>query len=200
MREDLRNHALTGVLPILLAYAAAQGDPLQSVECLDLTDQGTLEPTQGHPRAVRITFAAQGDPRPRTLTYFSLDLSNPGLQSRTGQAFLAFLGSRGRSITYLKSASYLLHGQGFSTVRAFILQHSLAVLQDDSGIPHHFFGAGAWTFLPYGRYEGPIPMFKAFEQKDLRAGFHAGSPRPLGFGIGYKFRGTASNLELYQAH
>jgi len=197
MKVDLKDHALAGVLPILYTYAALLGDELKSVELLKLDGEGNLVAAGPGASAARLTFTVPGSAQVHTLVYFCWDLSDSGLKG-PGEAFLKFARKGGRGVTYLKSASYLMHSPGFSAIRGFILQNSKAVLQDDSGIPHRFFKAEAWTAKPYGVYDGPIRLFKERGQEDLKA-LYGPDSKPLGFGIGYKFRGDTSNLALYTA-
>jgi hypothetical protein len=96
----------------------------------------------------------------------------------------------------LKAASYLLHEGGFETVRNFLLQNSTAILQDDSGIPVHFFTPDRWTLRFFGIYTGPINLFKKFDQPDLRQYYATSSPKPLTFGFGYRWNSRASTLFL----
>jgi hypothetical protein len=197
MKVDLKDHALGGVLPILYTYAALLGDELKSVELLNLDGAGNLVAAGPGASAARLTFTVPGSTQVHTLVYCSWDLSDHGLKG-PGEAFLNFARKGGRNVTYLKSASYLMHSAGFSTIRGFILQNAKAVLQDDSGIPHRFFKAEAWTATPYGAYDAPIRLFKERAQEDLKA-LYGPATKPLGFGIGYQFRGGTSNLALYTA-
>jgi hypothetical protein len=196
MKAHLGHRALTGVLPILYAYAARLGDELKSVELLDLDPSGELRPARGEAAAVRLTFTAPGAAAPRTLVYFSWDLSDRSLGKR-GAAFLKYLDRQPKRDAYLKAASYLMHGKNFTIVRRAILQGSHALLQDDSGIPHAFLPAGEWAATPFGTYKGPIRKFKQRGQEDLEGLFRATPHQPLPFGIGYKHRGVDSNLVLY---
>jgi hypothetical protein len=100
----------------------------------------------------------------------------------------------GPGVTYLKAASYLLYEDYFSTIRNGILDNSLGVVEDDSGIPFHDFKPTEWDVTPYGTYTGPIPLFKEHDQPDL-TDFYAHTPHaPLPFGSGYKFVASVSSL------
>ena len=77
---------------------------------------------------MKITFS--GGEQPQTLYYFKTDLVGGG-----NSAFLRWCAARGPGLSLLKAASFLLHGDGFSGVRNFLLQHSRVIIQDDSGIP-----------------------------------------------------------------
>ena len=45
---------------------------------------------------------------------------------------MAFLHRMDRPVTFLKAATYLMHRNAFSVLRAFILEGTAAVLEDDS--------------------------------------------------------------------
>ena len=77
------------------------------------------------------TFAGS-DGADQTLYYFNTNLANPGVAA---SGFLRFCDKLGTGDSFIKSASYLLHGSGFSSVRDFVLASSMHVLQDDTGPP-----------------------------------------------------------------
>ncbi len=104
----------------------------------------------------------------------------------------------GEMITYVKSASYLMHKSHFSAVRNLIIDKSNYVLEDDSGIPLKFFDAKTWQPFLYGTYSGTIPMFSGFYQKDLKSAYDSLSHKSLDFGIGYKHKMGQSNLLLFK--
>ena len=100
--------------------------------------------------------------------------------------------------TYLKGASYLMHKDYFSIIRQVILEHSKAIIQDDSGIAFRYFteGKAKWQYHFYGDYTKPIPMFAQHYQRDLDSVSHLQGSKPLGFGIGYNFRDKNSNFMI----
>src|SRR6201999_3076321 len=96
------------------------------------------------PHGVRILFAGK-DGAEKTLYYFSTDLSNGGVKS---SGFLKFCETLAPGNSLIKSASYLLHSDGFSTVRDFLLNNSATIIQDDSGIPLAYYDPKKWKLLP----------------------------------------------------
>src|SRR5690606_31386879 len=95
---------------------------------------------KGAAHAARITFKG-ADGKPRTLYYVRTDLSDGGLAV---SGFIQFCDKLGRGDALVKSASYLMHSGGFSTVRSFILSRAARLVQDDSGIPVSHFKDGEW--------------------------------------------------------
>ena len=127
----------------------------------------------------------------KTLYYFSTDLSNSGVNA---SGFLKFCASLAPGNSLLKSASYLLHSSGFSTVRTFILANSATIIQDDSGIPLGYYSQKKWRFFPFGHYAGPIAKFPGKYQKRYEEMFRGA--QPIDFGIGYRWRTYETNLLL----
>ncbi|MEA4886125.1 MAG: hypothetical protein VB063_05510, partial [Bacteroides graminisolvens] len=99
----------------------------------------------------------------------------------------------GTTVTFIKSASYLMHMTYFSGIREGILNHTSAVLQDDSGIPLPFYDTEKWDVTLYGTFEKPISMFGKYVQPELREAYEQADPKPLNFRIGYA---RQSNLQI----
>jgi hypothetical protein len=169
MRTDLGRSNLGGTLPILYAFLARRG-------CTVLSTTYINSPAEG----VKIEFSGYG--QMQTLYYFKTDLS--GGKS----AFLSWCAKQGRGMSLLKAASYLMHGEGFTGVRNFLLGQSRVIIQDDSGIPLRAFPKG-WTVNCYGRYVPHKEMFGKFHQADLAAIYARNPPPPdLGFAFGYHWQ------------
>lgn len=200
MREQLHDGSqLTGTLPILYVFLARAGKEIKDVTLIQLESDGSTKPIDRTLRGrafgktgsgVKIDFA-DADGAQRTLYYFSTDLSDPGVKT-TG--FLPFCEKLAPGDAFLKSASYLMHGHGFNTIREFLIANSRAIVQDDSGIPLRFFKAGEWTFEPFGNYLHPLGIFPNTYQPRLKEMF-AKAPK-LDFGVGYRHRPNESNLMI----
>ncbi|HET6838278.1 MAG TPA: hypothetical protein VFH41_00925, partial [Bradyrhizobium sp.] len=157
MKTDLNAGQVSGAVPILYVFLARSGKIIRDVSLVTLDNKGGLHPANESPgknatHGVRIVFAGS-DGEPRTLYYFSTDLSNDSVPS-TG--FLKFCQTQAPGNSLIKSASYLMHGGNFTAVRNFLLAHSTTIVQDDSGIPLGNYDPAQWRFLPFGRYSGPI--------------------------------------------
>ena len=102
--------------------------------------------------------------------------------------------------TFIKSASYLMYNEDFSTIRRLILDQSQIILQDDSGIPHSAFQKHGYHYTLYGMYNGPISLFSSKYQTSLSNSYKSEKQnvKPLVFGIGYKYKPGESNLVLYR--
>jgi hypothetical protein len=197
MGAHLSRGRLNGTLPLLYVFLARSGKTIHDVSYVELEPDGTLKPFEASdprasPRAVKIVFSAGGGAK-QTLYYFSTNLADSGV-AKSG--FLKFCEQLKPGDSFVKSASYLLHSGGFSSVRKFMLENSSHILQDDTGVPVSYFREDEWTLQPYGSYTRPIPVFAGRYQRGLAALFAKTRPGALDFGIGYKWRPGQSNLML----
>jgi hypothetical protein len=195
MKTDLHAGQINGTLPVLYVFLARSGKTIRSVTPVALDDKGATyfgneNPGPNAVRGARIIFAGS-DGVEKTLYYFSTDLSNSGVKV-TG--FLKFCSTLAPGNSLIKSASYLLHSGNFTTVRDYILANSATVIQDDSGVPLHYYSPKKWRFFPFGRYAGPINEFPGRYQQSYAELFKRA--QPMDFGIGYKWRTHESNLLL----
>ncbi|MCE0496555.1 MAG: hypothetical protein LV481_01225 [Methylacidiphilales bacterium] len=192
MKTDFNNQMVDGLMPVIVAFLARQGYTIDAIDDVTLGHDGSVHhrgEASGAP-GVQIAYGDRSDLH--YLLYFQVDLGNDGLHDNPG--FVRLMQKLGPGITYLKAASYLLYEDYFSTIRNGILDNSLAVVEDDSGIPLHDFKPDEWDVIPYGNYTGPITLFKDHYQPDL-TDFYARTPHsPLPFGSGYKFAAAFSSL------
>ena len=179
MRAEFGRSTLSGTLPILYVFLARMGNVV-----LDVTRVSS--PAEG----VKITFKDAVRQQTQTLYYFKTDLSGGG-----GSAFLKWCAARGQGVSLLKAASYLMHGEGFSGVRNFLLEHSRVIVQDDSGIPLRAFPK-SWLVHCYGRYVPHQEMFGKYFQPDLAAVYEKQPPSELGFAFGYHWQKDRGMLML----
>jgi hypothetical protein len=189
MKNDFNNQLVDGLLPAIVVFLAHEGDSITSLQYAVLAHDGTVHKrgeASGAP-GVQITY---GDGR--TLLYFQTDLGNDGLHDNPG--FVKLMHRLAPGVTYLKAASYLLYEDYFSTIRDAILDNSVGVVEDDSGIPLRDFKLTEWNVIPYGNYTGPIALFKDKYQPDLTDYYSKNSHQPLSFGSGYKFVASVSSL------
>jgi hypothetical protein len=150
-------------------------------------------------RGVTIEFRAPGSPTIRRVHYFTVDATDRGLAHYP--EFLAFIRSLGTTTTFIKSASYLLHGNEFRMIRNALLDASGFLVQDDSGIPYSYLEARGWKVQLYGKYGVPIPPFQRAFQASLDRAFKSQLSSPLPFTFGYQFhdaRDERSNVLVGQ--
>jgi hypothetical protein len=190
MKVDVKKD-LEGTLPILMLFLARTGNQVENVTPVDIGEDGALVAGSKTSKAVDILFKNPEGSK-RHLYYFSANVQNDYIKKST---FGKYMGKLDGVTTYLKSASYLMHKDYFSTIRGAILEHSTMVVQDDSGIPYRFFKPEKWDVTLYGVYSSPIAMFKDHREADLAGAYkEAKGVKPLPFGIGYNWRPGQSNL------
>lgn len=227
MKVDFRIQELKGTLPILMIFLTRTGNKIITMEPVQINDSGKIVESSfekiayhqfSQMNGIRITFEKdrkqdadsanlkndfENKNVQKTLYYFSIDLSNNSLIKKPH--FENFMNNFGEVVTFIKSASYLMHQNDFSMIRKSILDHSSIVLQDDSGIPLKYFveedptiAGQAWSELTfYGAYKEPIRLFKNFYQGDLKKNYaDTTKTKPLLFRIGYQTQTNKSNLML----
>lgn len=198
MKSDLQNEQLKGTLPIFYVFLARAGKTITDISFMTLDKNGRPAPaspnekSKGVTPGVKVTFVSSPGGAAQTLYYFTTDLSNEGIRSQPG--FLKFCEAYGTGGSLLKSASYLMFENGFTRVRDFLLNHSKAIVQDDSGIPIGAFDPGQWLLRYFGSYAGPIELFKQYYQPQLYGLYQQSNPAPLSFGIGYRWNPRQSTL------
>jgi len=107
MAKQLHTPRLKGVLPLMLASMGLVDVRILSVEPFDLGPGSEAARRAGRrAQGVKITFSHAQVAKPQTLYYLSLDATDRALAANP--EFLPFLAQFGSSVTFLKSASYLL--------------------------------------------------------------------------------------------
>jgi hypothetical protein len=200
MMSELRTPEIDGTVPLLMVFLARLDARIISLD----RDGPWNEPpsaTQatGAPasrvRGVTISFVRRGSTRVQRVSYIRVQMEDEQFKRKT--ALLAYLTRVAPWTTFVKSASYLMHDDRFSVVRSLALDHSTAVLQDDTGIPYRFFNPADWTLTLFGRYTPPIKDFTYGYQTDLDAAYRQPpGPRDLPFSFGYHWRQGSSSIML----
>jgi hypothetical protein len=201
MKTDLQQPQLRGVLPIFYVLIARADKTIVDVTFVALNRSGTFEEngagkTNGTIPGVRIKYVDNRTQNAQTMFYFTTDISDGGIKSNPG--FLKFCEHFGVGASLLKSSSYLLFENGFSTIRNFLLDHSRTIVQDDAGIPLGYFNRDKWNLRLFGTYTGPIETFRQHYQPQLRELYQQSNPPSLEFGFGYQWNSKISNLIVAQ--
>jgi hypothetical protein len=202
MDRQFRGQVTDGLVLPILQLLVRTGHTILGFRYVRLDDAGQIveraadykAPGKIGNKGVELDFRTDGDQSVHKLFYFSVNLSDDRL--RHNRAFLSFLASLKGATTFLKATSYMPHKQEFSTIRERILSNSLAVLQDDSGIPYRFFTPARWRVQLYGDYVRPYGSFRWYQQANLRNAYLTSGPKALGFRIGYGYGRVPSNLQL----
>jgi hypothetical protein len=196
MAKQLHTPRLKGAAPLMLASMGLLDVRVMAVEPFDL-GAGSEEARRAGRRArgLKITFSHPQVGKPQTLYYLSLDATDKAL--RANPEFLPFLAQFGSTVTFLKSASYLLHGNEFAGTRKVLLDATELLVQDDTGIPYRYLRERGFSVSLYGRYARPIKDFNYGYQHDLAAAYRtSGKAADLPFPFGYHWQDGRSGLIL----
>lgn len=202
MDRQFRGQVTDGLLTPIILLLVRSGHTVLGFRYVRLEDNGeVMERPASYVstaafanKGVEIEFRSHADQTIHRLAYFSVNLADDRL--RENKAFLAYAGRLKGTATLLKATSYMTHRGDFSIIRDMVLANSAVILQDDSGIPYHCFGAGLWKLQLYGDYTQPYGSFRFLVQPDLRKAYRTSAARPLPMHIGYGYRRITSNLLL----
>jgi len=202
MDREFRGQVTDGLCLPILELLVRSGRTILGFRYVRLDDAGQIvdRPPNYHApghignKGMEVEFRNDEDQSIHKLFYFTVNLSDSRLREDT--PFLRFLSSLQGATTFLKATSYMLHMPGFSIIRKEVLSESAAVLQDDSGVPYHFYTSPGWDVELFGEYSRPYGSFGWLEQPDLRSAYKTQKTRPLPFRIGYGSTHIPSNLLL----
>ena len=193
-----------GALSVVAFFLAREGYDIAEVKRLLPTETGAWTETPyerltrrpRRPYGVKIVYFKPGETFTRNVYYFSCDVEDKAF--RPDSPLYRLFAGLGRLTTFVKSGSYLLHWGNFATLRRFILDRSLYVLQDDTAVPYRYFIDGGWDVHLYGRYTQPVADFTNVEQEDLRRAYEdpEAGVTALPFHFGYHWRSQVDNLLL----
>jgi hypothetical protein len=188
MRSEFQATRFRGALPVLLAFIARTGNTVESVDIVTVDGLGNPVITganRGSAPGLMIRFRS-GWGQSKRLFYFRQDLSNGGV--RPNGPFLTFVSKQGYPPALVKSASYLMHENGFSNIRNYLLHSCKGIVQDPSGVPYAAIARSGSDLKLYGNYTGTIGIFSQ-QQSDLVGAYRSGRypVQPVNFGFGYLY-------------
>jgi hypothetical protein len=198
MIDALKKSSVNGTAPVISMFLKRSGYNIVSLDYVSVDTTGRCMPAdslkgmKGVTRGVKIEFATDTGRRIQSVFYFQTDISDEGLRKNPG--FNKYLGSLPETNTYIKAASYLMHGNDFSEIRNLVFEKSLSILQDDSGIAYKLFDKSRWDIKLYGKYQRPGKEFSWINETDLAAAYQDTSIKPVPFTLGYNWRTRAINL------
>jgi hypothetical protein len=204
MMQDTAAQELKGTLPLIALSLVRLDARLIGVREMEIAEDGTLRPRTPPVKDRRVASAIEirferPDHDPQSLVYFRAQAEDRALPNRPG--VMPFLEQQAPFLTFLKSASYLLHTSDFKVMRAMLLDHSRLVLEDDSGIPLRYLKAPDWTVNFYGKYTTPVKDFDYGYQADMAKVYAApNAVKPLAFSFGYHWRDGFTSVLLAVRH
>ncbi len=208
MLHDFAKQKVNGLLPVLTFFIRKTGHEIADVKLLYRYKQDSIvERTYDakimdrenpkevkKPFGVRIDFV-QGE-KQRSVYYFKYDVSNKFFNDTC--VFYKYINADKHVVTYIKSASYLLHNHFMSQMKDLILKNSDWIIQDDTGMPYKFLTEGFNVKL-YGQYARPVSDFKWLtKQQPLEDAFKKDSANigKLPFHLGYHW-GSKKDVIMY---
>ncbi len=201
MSAELTAENVNGTLPLICIFLVRTGHEIINLKYFHLNDNGTLTPLPPdslgthYNDLVKVYFKNSKNNSIQMVSYLKCDLSDEAYQKNV--ALQNFFTRMSVSTTYLKSASYLLHYNFFSSIRNIILSKSKTVLEDDTGIPFKYFPNNKWLVSLYGVYITPVSDFSGVFQTDLLQAYNdtlITKPKKLPFSLGYHWGTNKQNL------
>ncbi len=206
MIGDLSRADFSGTVVPLLQFVAVRGNTVTDVRRILLDKTGRkvyLNRWDSIPQTtvdsvvtgVEISFKKADAKRApiQTVEYWSFDAQDVYLKN---QKYLTdYLSGLKPATGYMKAGSYLLHYLTFTRARETVLSACDFLLQDDTGIGLRYFDRNVWDLKFYGKYDGPIHLFKEQYQRDLALAYQTDtSVKPIDFLMGYKSPYGSANL------
>jgi hypothetical protein len=201
MSTSLNAENVNGTLPLICVFLVRTGHEIINLKYFHLNDDGTEtelpKDSLGthHNDLVKVYFKNSKNNSIQMVSYMKCDLSDGAYQKNL--ALKNMFTKMPQSITYLKSASYLLHYGFFSSFRDVILNKSKTILEDDTGIPYKYFPGDKWYVSLYGVYVNPVSDFSGVFQTDLLQAYKdtiLRKPKKLPFSLGYHWGSSKQNL------
>ncbi|HSY76330.1 MAG TPA: hypothetical protein VK890_05710, partial [Bacteroidia bacterium] len=172
MLNDLQKNNVNGTLPLVTIFLVRNGYDIVNVKYYHLNDNGTDSPlskdsTPTHTNDfVKVYFKHAGDSNIQVVSYMKCNMVDAEIKKNMG--LMAYLKTMPVSTTYIKSASYLLHNPTFSVMRDAVLNKSMSIVEDDTGVPYRYLPSKDWKLTFYGSYIMPVSSFpKGYFQTDL---------------------------------
>ena len=199
MDEQYRGQVLNGLFPSILVQLARTDHTILGFRYVKVDADGKLMEREERYKStdpdwntgVEIEFQDGKTKAIQKLLYFGVNLADARLGKN--KSFLSFIDSMGQVVTYMKATSYMMHHSDFAVIRNKIESASLAVVQDDTGIPYRQIDQTKWQVTLYGKYDKLFPPFTGYQQTELRKAYEAGA-KNLPYNIAYGNTKTMANL------
>jgi hypothetical protein len=209
MLKDFGSAEVKGLIPVLTFFIRKTGHEIADIKYIYRFKQDSIverpydtkvmdreNPKETKkPFGVRVDFV-KGD-KQKSVYYFKYDVSNKFFNDTC--AFYKYIDKNKNVVTYIKSASYLLHNGFMSNMKDLILKNSNWIIQDDTGMPFKFLSENnAWDIKLYGAYARPVSDFQWLSmQKPLEEAFKDTSKvGKLPFHLGYHW-GSKKDVIIY---
>ncbi len=194
---------LKGVLPILAVFLAKTDNDIIKIQkvFIERGDKLTYTSLKFQSKynlvnGLYIEFKNKKKNKIQKMYYFGTDFQDKSMVGKP--ELVQFIKTFENVTTLTKSASYLLHGSDFSTIRNLVLSQSDAVVQDDTGVPFRYFKPAEWESQFYGKYAKPVKDFNYGYQQDVATKFNTDkSIKAIDFTFGYHWWTDKSSVFRY---
>jgi hypothetical protein len=204
-----------GVLPIVNVFMARTGNKIVKIERFYLDKEGKAihfpledekgEAAKGAPIVgITVEFMNEKRSKSQRIYYVGTDVADGKMKSKMELA--TFIKSFKNKVTFIKSASYILHNTDFEVMRRIVLDDTKAVLQDDTGVRYSEYIKSGWDVKLFGKYSRPIADFGLYAyQPDVAQIFQKDTTiEKIDFTFGYHYigsketeKGRDSNTSLF---
>jgi hypothetical protein len=196
MQGDVKAEAFSSITGIMMVFLARYQYELLDVHRVYVNREGNLVDTEskgagGDIAGVEIIFRKGKGAAIKRARFFKIDVSDNALKKTPH--FVVYLKKQSGVTTFMKSASYLLSWDNFTTMRGIVLGASDYIVQDDSGCPIKHFSDREWKLTFHGTYT-LLQMFANQLQPDLQKAMKEKSTGPLPFAFGYGFNPERSSI------
>ena len=171
MSSDFTKHRLNGMVHMMLYMMARTNHKIIEVYYVKINADGTPEKTadikslpDGTITAIAIDFTDNDQSLKRTAYYFQIDAADENMAAHP--EFEKFIRTDKNRVAYMKSASCVLMNGNFNIMRQLVLSCD-QIVQDDTGVPYHYFDASAFDISLYGTYTSTIRDLSYCLQRDL---------------------------------
>ncbi len=194
---------LKGVLPVISVFLAKTDNQIIKIQKVFIENADKITYTSlkfqskyNFVNGLYIEFKNKKKNKIQKLYYFGTDFQDKAMVGK--QDLVKFIKTFEQVTTLTKSASYLLHGGDFSTIRNLVLSQSNAVVQDDTGVPYRYFKPAEWESQFYGKYARPVKDFNYGYQNDVAQKFNTDkSIKSINFTFGYHWWTDKSSVFKY---
>ena len=143
-----------------------------------------------------LTFKKAGEKEAplRVHRHIAANLADSHLKAEP--SVLLHLEAKGKVAAMTKAASYLLWGEGFSSIGKYLVEHMAFMVSDSTGLPPSVLTRAGFTLETYGRFEGPYLPARKSVADEYRKLWSEQPARELSFRYGYPDSSGSNHLVI----
>lgn len=192
MRKDLNSY-LEGTIPIIMMFMSLYEYEIININPVIINDKGNFDyadkkniyaytTNKSFDPYYEIVYRSKNDTIYRYLYYLSMDLSDNEIdETKIEKVIKNYFKTE---TCFLKAASYLMAGNNFNKIKRLILENFDYIITGPSGIQYKDFDE-KWDLKLFGNYIGPIKLFSAYPQNDLKKAYKNNKGEPINFKFDY---------------